>query len=221
VIDCSTWGSCSFWAWHPRPAPPLDLHALHRHRHRGICMCSRRSLAQPPGTRCWRQRAPPPASSRPLTAPAVCFVTSPLFAALTCCLVSRRRRDISNFSLVLVPTARLPALPPSTARLPALYLSRPLPRPPLVVPLPGIFCMPFNATHTFWQLSFRMPLEADARLMKGRCLTLKAEALSRCRAWHGSRCVPVVLSRRLGLVCLWVCLCLCLCVCGCCMYIVY
>jgi len=130
VIDCSTWGSCSFWAWHPRPAPPLDLHALHRHRHRGICMCSRRSLAQPPGTRCWRQRAPPPASSRPSTAPAVCFVTSPLFAALTCCLVSRRRRDISNFSLVLVPTARLPALPPSTARLPALYLPPALYRDP-------------------------------------------------------------------------------------------
>ena len=46
-----------------------------------------------------------------------------------------------------------------------------------------MYCMPFNRSHTFWQLSFQIE-EEDALNMRGDAEALRALALSRCGAWH-------------------------------------
>ena len=46
-----------------------------------------------------------------------------------------------------------------------------------------LFCMPFNATHTFWQLSFATT-ESEARALRHCSSKLRAVALSRCGHWH-------------------------------------
>jgi hypothetical protein len=46
-----------------------------------------------------------------------------------------------------------------------------------------LFCMPFNATHTFWQLSFATT-ESEARALRHSPSELRAVALSRCGHWH-------------------------------------